>query len=436
MSDDATLANKNMIRRYLTVGIASCILLIGGVGGLAAVTEFSGAVIAAGTLVVDSNVKKVQHPTGGVVGEIKVREGDAVRAGDVLIRLDDTVTRSNLAIVAKGLDELEARLARLVAERDGNEEIIFPDTLELRSEDPIVARSISGERSLFEFRRDARAGQKSQLNERVGQLVDEVAGLMQQRDAKRQEIELVKIELEGIRKLWQKKIVSIQRMTALERDAVKLEGEHGQLTSSIAQAKGRLSEIELQIIQIDQDLRSEVATELREVQGRISELAERKTAAEDQLKRIDIRSPQDGIVYQLSAHTIGGVIEPGEPIMLVVPVADDLTVEARITPQDIDQVSPGQNAVVRLSAFNQQTTPELSGVLSNISPDLTTDERTGLGYYTARIHLPRDEVAKLEGLALGPGMPAEIFFPTGNRTMLSYLVKPLSDQIQRAFREN
>ncbi len=436
MSDDATLANKNMIRRYLTVGIASCILLIGGVGGLAAVTEFSGAVIAAGTLVVDSNVKKVQHPTGGVVGEIKVREGDAVRAGDVLIRLDDTVTRSNLAIVAKGLDELEARLARLVAERDGNEEIIFPDTLELRSEDPIVARSISGERSLFEFRRDARAGQKSQLNERVGQLVDEVAGLTQQRDAKRQEIELVKIELEGIRKLWQKKIVSIQRMTALERDAVKLEGEHGQLTSSIAQAKGRLSEIELQIIQIDQDLRSEVATELREVQGRISELAERKTAAEDQLKRIDIRSPQDGIVYQLSAHTIGGVIEPGEPIMLVVPVADDLTVEARITPQDIDQVSPGQNAVVRLSAFNQQTTPELSGVLSNISPDLTTDERTGLGYYPARIHLPRDEVAKLEGLALGPGMPAEIFFPTGDRTMRADLVRPLSGQIQRAFREN
>jgi HlyD family secretion protein len=436
MSDDRTLANKKTIRRYLTVGLASCILLVGGVGGLAAVTEFSGAVIATGTLAVDSNVKKVQHPTGGVVSEIKVREGDAVKAGDVLIRLDDTVTRAGLAIVAKGLDEFEARRSRLTAERDGSEEIPFPDALKSRSADPIVARSMSGERSLFEFRRAARAGKKSQLKERIGQLVEEIAGLTQQRDAKRQEIDLVKIELEGIRKLWQEKIVSIQRKTALERDAVKLEGEFGQLTSSIAQAKGRSSEIELEIIQIDQDLRSEVATELREVQGRISEFAERKIAAEDQLKRIDIRSPQDGIVQQLAAHTIGGVIAPGEPIMLVVPVADDLTVEARIAPQDIDQVAPGQNAVVRLSAFNQQTTPELTGVLSTVSPDLMTDERTGLSYYTARILLPKDEVAKLHGLALGPGMPAEIFFPTDNRTILSYLVKPLSDQIKRAFRES
>ncbi|RLP28070.1 HlyD family type I secretion periplasmic adaptor subunit [Mesorhizobium sp. YM1C-6-2] len=436
MSDDGTLANKKTIRRYLTIGVASCVLLIGGVGGLAAGIKFSGAVIASGTLVVNSSVKKVQHPTGGVVGEIKVREGDAVKAGDILIHLDDTVPRANLAIVAKGLDEFEARLARLVAERDGNDEITFPDALEQRIADPIVARSMSGEKSLFEFRRDARAGQKSQLNERIGQLADEVSGLTQQRDAKRREIELVKIELEGVRKLWQKKMVSIQRMTALERDAVKLEGEHGQLTSSIAQAKGRLTEIELQIMQIDQDLRKEVATELREVQGQISEFVERRTTAEDQLKRIDIRSPQDGIVYQLAAHTIGGVIAPGEQIMLVVPTADDLTVEARVAPQDIDQVSPGQNAVVRLSAFNQQTTPELTGILSNISPDLMTDERTGLSYYKANIRLPGDELAKLKGLSLGPGMPTEVFFSTGSRTILSYIVKPLSDQIQRAFRES
>lgn len=428
-------APERGIRRYLFAGIATCILLVGGAGSLAAVTSLSGAVIAAGTLVVDSNVKKVQHPTGGVIGEIRVREGDSVKAGDVLIRLDATVTRAGLAIVSKGLDEFEARLARLEAERDGHEEITFPQSLLARKDDEPTARIMAGELSLFDFRRQARAGQKAQLRERIAQLAEETSGLTEQKNAKRREIELIGTELEGIRKLWEKKYVSIERITALERDAVRLEGEHGQLTASIAQTKGRSAEIALQIIQIDQDLRSEVAAELREVQGKISEFVERKVAAEEELKRIDIRSPQGGVVHQLAVHTIGGVISPGEPIMLIVPVSDTLTVEARIAPQDIDQVTPGQHAVLRLSAFNQQTTPELTGVLTKISADLTVDERTGLGHYTARVSLPASELMKLKGLALAPGMPAEVFFPTADRTMLSYLVKPLSDQIRRAFRE-
>lgn len=423
------------IRRYLIAGIAACILLVGGAGTLAAVTELSGAVIAAGTLVVDSNVKKVQHRTGGVVGEIHVREGDTVKAGDILIRLDATMTRANLAIVTKGLDQFEARLARLEAERDGAQHIAFPTPLSLKANDPDVARILAGEQSLFGLRREARAGQKAQLNERIAQLVEETSGLTEQQNAKQQEIGLIGIELDGIRKLWEKKYVSIERITALERDAVRLKGEHGQLTASIAQAKGRSAEIALQIIQIDQDLRSEVAAELREVQGKISEFVERKVAAEDELKRIDLRSPQDGVVHQLAVHTLGGVISAGESILLVVPVSDELIVEARIAPQDIDQLKPGQNAVLRLSAFNQQITPELTGVLNKISADLTTDERTGLGFYTAQVKLPAAEIAKLKGMKLAPGMPAEVFFPTANRTMLSYLVKPLSDQIERAFRE-
>ncbi|ESY58115.1 MULTISPECIES: HlyD family type I secretion periplasmic adaptor subunit [unclassified Mesorhizobium] len=435
MSEDRSALHHRQVRRYLVAGVATCLLLVGGVGGLAAVTKMSGAVIAAGRLVVDSNVKKVQHPTGGVVGEIRVREGDRVKAGDILVRLDETTTRANLAIVSKGLDEFYARLARLEAERDGKDRISFPDVLTSRRDEAGVAASMAGEQSLFDFRHQARSGQRSQLRERIAQLKQESAGLTEQLQAKRREIELIQIELEGVRSLWHRKLIGIDRMTSLERDAVRLEGEHGQLTAGIAQVKGKASEIELQIIQIDQDLRSEVATDLRDTQGKISEFVERKVAAEDQLKRIDLRSPQDGVVLQLAVHTIGGVITPGEQVMQIVPVTDDLTVEAHIAPQDIDQVTMGQNAILRLSAFNRQTTPELTGTLSRISADLTIEERTGAAFYVARVTLPKTEVAKLRGLALAPGMPAEVFFPTGDRTMLSYLVKPLSDQIQKAFRE-
>ncbi|MER8572058.1 HlyD family type I secretion periplasmic adaptor subunit [Mesorhizobium sp. M1409] len=423
------------IRRYLLGGVAACILLVGGAGSLAAVTELSGAVIASGKLVVDSSVKKVQHPTGGVVGEILVREGDVVRAGQVLVRLDETVTRANLAIVTKGLDEFDARLARLEAERDGHDSIVFPSSLISRQDDAVVARAMAGEESLFEFRRQARAGQKAQLEERIAQLSEESSGLTEQRAAKSQEIKLIGTELESIRKLWLKKLISIDRMTALERDAVRLDGEHGQLTASIAQAKGRIAETRLQIIQVDQDLRSEVAGELRDVQGKISEFVERKVSAEDQLKRIDIRSPQDGVVHQLGVHTVGGVISPGELVTLIVPVADALTVEARVAPQDIDQLTPGQSATLRLSAFNQRVTPELNGTVSKIAADLSIDERSGVGFYTVHVILPRTELTRLKGLTLAPGMPVEVFFSTGSRTMLSYLVKPLADQIQRAFRE-
>ena len=435
MNEDRSALHHKQVHRYLVAGVATCLLLVGGVGGLAAVTKMSGAVIAAGRLVVDSNVKKVQHPTGGVVGEIRVREGDRVKAGDILVRLDETTTRANLAIVSKGLDEFYARLARLEAERDGKDTLSFPEVLTSRRDEAGVAASMAGEQSLFDFRRQARSGQRSQLRERIAQLTQETAGLTEQLQAKRREIELIQIELEGVRSLWHRKLIGIERMTSLERDAVRLEGEHGQLTAGIAQVKGKASEIELQIIQIDQDLRSEVATDLRETQGKISEFVERKVAAEDQLKRIDLRSPQDGVVLQLAVHTIGGVITPGEQVMQIVPVTDDLTVEAHIAPQDIDQVTMGQNAILRLSAFNRQTTPELTGTLSRISADLTTEERTGAAFYVARVTLPKTEVAKLHGLALAPGMPAEVFFPTGDRTMLSYLVKPLSDQIQKAFRE-
>ena len=224
-------------------------------------------------------------------------------------------------------------------------------------------------------------------------------------------------------------------MTELERQAARLEGESAQLIAQTAQIGGKIAETELQIIQIDRDLSSEVAKETREIDGKLGEFVERKVTAEDQLKRIEIRAPQDGTVFQSTVHTVGGVITAGDPIMLIVPEADNLTVEAKVAPQDIDQVKIGQIALLRLSAFNQQATPEINGSVTRISADATSDQRTGLTYYTIRIAMPPEEVAKLGEVTVIPGMPVEAFVQTGERTMLSYFLKPLSDQFMRAFRQ-
>ena len=430
----ATAKSQRSIQRHLVCGIAIVALLAGGVGGLAATTELAGAVIASGLVVVDSNVKKVQHPTGGVVGELRVRDGDRVKAGDVVVRLDETITQANLAILVKSLTELGARQGRLEAERDGTKTVTFLPDLVSRKSDPEVARVMAGEAGLFETRRKAREGQMAQLRERIGQLKEQINGLNDQIKAKKREIELISQELEGVRDLWRKNLVQIQRVTALERDAARLEGERGALISTIAQTRGKITETELQILQIDQDLQTEVGKELAEIRGKSAELIERKVAAEDQLKRIDIRAPQDGIVHQSTVHTIGGVITAGEAIMVIVPQTDELTVESKLNPQDIDQVRIGQQAVLRFSAFNQRTTPELNAEVSRVSGDLTTDQRTGMSYYTVRISIPENEVARLGGLKLLPGMPLEAFIQTGERTVLSYLTKPFTDQAARAFR--
>ena len=427
---------RQSIRSHLRAGAALFVLLVGGMGGWAATTEISGAVIAPGALVVDSNVKKVQHTTGGIVGELRVRDGDRVKAGDILVRLDDTVTRANLAIVTKGLDELTARKARLEAERDGQESLTFPDDLLKRASDPQVAHVIEGERKLFELRGAARMGQKAQLRQRIDQLGEQTNGLTLQERAKGQEIVLIQRELQGARDLWKRNLMPITKLTSLEREATRVEGERGQLVASVAQSRDKTSETELQIIQIDRDLASEVGKDLREGDAKIGELVERKVAAEDQLKRIDIRAPQDGTVHQLTVHTVGGVIAAGgEAIMLIVPDGDSLAVEAKVAPQDIDQLRLGQVARLRFSAFNQRTTPEIDGAVSRVSADVTTDQRTGQSYYTVRIALAAEEIARLGEVKLVPGMPVEAFIQTGERNVLSYLVKPLSDQITRAFRE-
>jgi HlyD family secretion protein len=432
---------RRAIRRLNLVGFAFVVLLLGGVGGWATTTQLAGAVIAPGTIVVESSIKKVQHPTGGVVGEILVKEGDTVDEGQVVLRLDDTVTRSTLGAVRSQLDELLTREARLLAERDEADALTFPAALASRRDDVAVATAFAGEQRLFESRRTARTGQRAQLRERIVQINEEIGGLSAQQAAKENEIELIGKELIGVAELYQRNLVSISRYMLLQRDQTKLQGERGQLIAEIARARGKISETELQIIQLDQDFRTEVLKDLRDAQGKIAELKEKVTAAEDQLKRIDLRAPQAGIVHQLTVHTVGGVISNGETIMQIVPRADELVLEAKVTPSDVDQVAPGARVVVRIMAGNQRTTPDLNGVLRRVSADLTREQQSGSNgqpppaYYTVRIALPADEVARLTDIRLIPGMPAEAFIQTHERTPLQYLLKPLREQIARTFRE-
>ncbi|TPK66785.1 HlyD family type I secretion periplasmic adaptor subunit [Mesorhizobium sp. B2-4-15] len=428
-------ASHASIRFYTRLGLGAVLLLGGGVGGWASVTEIAGAVIAPGTLVVDSHVKNVQHATGGIIAEIDARDGDRVKAGDLLLRLDRTMPAANLAVVSKALDQLTARKARLDSERRGSDAIIFPNDLLDRVADPDVAEAVAGEKQHFETRRMSRAGQKSQLGERIAQLEKEIAGDVAQADAKSKEIELEQKELASVRALWAKKLISIDRLTSAEREATRLDGERGQLVAAQAQAQGKIAEIKLQIIQIDLDLSTEVNSDLRDIDGKMGELLERKVAAEDQLKRVDVRAPQNGVVQQSLAYTIGGVIQAGQTIMQVVPDNDSLAVEARIAPSDIDKLWVGQSASLRFSAFSTRTTPQIDGVVERTSPDIATDQRTGVSYYTVRIRTTAAQVARLGEVKLVPGMPVESFIKTEDRSVMSYLVKPLQDQITRAFRQ-
>jgi HlyD family secretion protein len=428
-----------IIRKLNLTGLGVAVLLVCGAGGWAATAQLAGAVIAPGTIVVESSVKKVQHPSGGVVGEILVKEGDRVAAGQIVLRLDDTMTKATLGVVRSQLDELTAREARLLAERDDAPAIVVPPQLIDGRDDTSASAAVAGEGKLFESRRTARSGQRAQLHERIAQANEEIRGLSAQQAAKEAGLDLIAQELVGVTDLYKKSLVSISRYTLIQRDQTRLQGEQGQVIAEAARARGKISEIELQILQLDQDFRTEVLKDMRDAQGKIAELKERVTAAEDQLKRVDLRAPQTGVVHQLTVHTVGGVIANGETIMQIVPHGDQLVVEAKLAPNDIDQVEVGAKAVVRIMAGNRRTIPEISGVVTRVSADLAHEQANGAqpsqAYYTVRVSLPAEEVARLNELHLLPGMPAEVFIQTSPRSPLQYLLKPLHDQMARTFRE-
>ena len=422
------------IQRSLRLGMLILAALVVGLGGMSAIIGLNGAVIAPGQLIVASDVKKVQHPTGGVVADIRVADGARVREGDVLLAQDPTTASADVAIVSVAVDELLARQARLEAERDARS-VRFPPELVARRGQPEVARLIQDELRLYRLRVSARASQKSQLHERENQLRQEIGGFGEESAAKQKEIDLIQGELVGIRKLYQQQLVPLTRLNSLEREAVQLHGDIAQLTASSAEARGKIAEVEQQAIQVDQDGRSDAGGQLSDVQNKLAELRQRKVTADQEFKRVLIRAPQSGVVDRLSVHTIGGVIAPGEAILYIVPDKDRLSVEAKIRPTDVDQLKAGEKVVLRFSAFDVRTTPEIEGSLTRVSADTHADERTGATYYLATIEIPEKQLARLNGLKLAPGMPVETFIQTGRRTLLSYLVKPLSDQFRRAFRE-
>ncbi|MEW6125228.1 MAG: HlyD family type I secretion periplasmic adaptor subunit [Pseudomonadota bacterium] len=428
-------ADRSLNRHLVWLG-ALLGLLVGGMALAFALVEVSGAVVASGALVVDSQVKKVQHPSGGVVAQVLVKDGESVERGAPLVLLDDTVVRATLAAVTTSIRELEARTARLEAERDVAEQPAFPpDLMAAAQEDEAVARIVRGEARLFELRRAALDGQKHQLRERLAQLAQQITGLEEQRQATGTEISLNARELEGVRELGRRELVPATRLFTLEQQGARLRGTRGSLEASIGEARGKVSETELQIAQLDRDMRTEAARELADIRAKLSEQKERQVAALDQLKHIEVRAPQAGTVHELSIHTRGGVIQGGEQLMLIVPTADTLTAEVRVAPRDIDQIRLDQPAIVRFPNFNQRTTPEVTGNVARVSADIIADSRTGRDYYAVRVFIPAASMSELGGVTLVPGMPVDVFIRTDDRTILSYLTKPLTDQIARAFRE-
>jgi len=422
------------IRANLLLGLATTALLIVGGGTWLGVTKIAGAVIAPATVVVESSVKKVQHRTGGTIGGIFAQDGDHVRAGAILARLDDTLTRSNLQIVSEDLDHVTIRLARLEAERQGLSEMQIPANLRVRMDDPRVAALVNGERNLFESRATALAGQKAQLQSRALQLGHQIDGLKAQLAATNDSLDLLTHSLADVQSLYSRKLVSKERLSNVALEEARTRGESGRLVAAIAEVQAHISETDLQVLQLDEQKRSDVTNDLRENEAKRTELEERKIVADDELARTDIRSPQTGTIQESSIHTVGGVIGPGEVLMVVVPDTDNLVVDALIPPTRMDDVQPGQKVSIRFPSFDVGTTPVCEGSVKRISADLIKDQEHQLSYFSARIHVDNPATCLKGDKVLKPGMPAEVHISTGERSVWSYLLKPLIDQVSRAFK--
>lgn len=419
------------------VGMLSVAVLVAVLGVWGNFATISGAIIANGMIQVESLRQVVQHPQGGVVGQINVEDGDKVAAGDVMIRFDDTLLKSQLATVEGQLDELTARRGRLEAERDEADAIRFDPAFAARAEtDQRIAGLMEGQISLFEARRDSLTKQVEQLEERKEQIGLQIQGVAAQLAALRRQVELIGQELEDQRVLLQKGLAQASRVLALEREASRLNGSIGELEASAARGRAQIVETDLQILQLQSRRREEAITNLREINFTEIEMKERRATLTETLARLDVRAPMDGIVYGLTVFALRSVVRPADPIAYVVPTNSPFIVQARIDAINIDQVQVGQAANMRFSTFDQRTTPEIFGTVTKISADIFRDETRGISYYTAEILPNAGELARLGEVELLPGMPVESYIQTEERTPLSYLTKPMMDYFNRALRES
>lgn len=432
----ATASNGWSARGPVLIGLVSLALLVGGFGTWAVMTSIAGAVIAPGQIEVDQNRQVVQHPDGGVVEAILVQEGATVAAGDVVMRLDGTLMRSELTIVENQFFEILARRGRLEAERDDADSIVFSEeAVAVAAEGSDVAAMLEGQVRLFEARRDTLDRQIEQLGKRRDQTVNQIEGIDAQSAALQRQLDLIGEELVSQQSLLDRGLAQAARVLGLQREEARLQGQVGELAASRARAESQITEAEIQILQLRSTRREEAIAQLRDLGFRELELAERRRALREQVARLEVRAPVSGIVYGLQVTTPRAVVRAAEPVMFLIPQDRPLVIAARVNPADIDEVRVGQEVVLVFSAFSSRTTPELFGTVTQVSADAFNDERTGT-YYRAEITLSADEMDKLGDLVLIPGMPVETFMQTNSRSPLTYLVKPMADYFNRAFRES
>ncbi|MCV3757680.1 HlyD family type I secretion periplasmic adaptor subunit [Rhizobium sp. TRM96650] len=424
-------------RNYALIGYTTVFVLLGGMAAWAAFTRINGAVVASGIIEVASNRQVVQHLTGGVVGKINVHEGDRVNAGDVLMRLDDTFDQSELAVIESQLYSLMGTAARLIAEQDEKDEIRFdPEMVERAKTDPEVAEIIDGQTRLMKARRETRDKQIGQLTERKNQIAKQNEGLDSRIAALETQLGLISQELEAQNKLLKQSLTNASRVLQLQREEAEISGTISQAKSSIAENAGKVAEIELAVLNIDSDMREEATTSLREIEAKIAELKENRTAKHETLSRMDITAPVPGVVLGMQVHALRSVIKPADALMFIIPQENDLVIKTQISPTQIDQVHVGQVAHIRFGAFDHRSTPEIFGHVTKVAADVLQDQRTGATYYQAEIKPDAGEMLKLgEDKHVMPGMPVETFIQTSERSPLEYLVKPLADYFAKAFRE-
>jgi HlyD family secretion protein len=424
-------------QRPLWIGWLTMLALVGGFGAWSVMTTIAGAVVTSGQIEVDQQRQVVQHPDGGVVDEIAVKDGQVVAAGDILLRLDGSVLRSELAIVEGQLFEMLAQRARLEAERDDADALVFAGELaDLAKTRADVAALLQGQQNLFAARLDNMARQAEQLGKRINQIDAQVVGIDAQLTALGTQQDLIIRELADQQSLLDKGLAQASRVLALEREAANLEGQLGELTAARAQAEGRKTEVELEILRLGTARREDSNTQLREIGGRILELAERRSALSERIMRLDIRAPVSGIVLGMQVTTPRAVLRPADPVLYLIPQDRPLVIVARVSPIDVDEVRVGQEVKLLFPAFSSRTTPELQGSIALVSADALTDQASQQQFYRAEIVLNDGEREKLGAVTLLPGMPVEAFIQTDLRTPMAYLVKPFTDYFVRAFRES